>query len=336
MNHEKLRADALASNTLIMASIELTEVCNLSCAHCYIPKEKSELSLESAKAVIDKLYQLGVLYLTFTGGEIFSYSPFREVYLYAKSKGFIISLMTNGTLINNRIKKLLKAYKPYNVSITVYGLTPQDYIHFTGKDSYKELIDGLDFFESSDIPFSLKTVLVKANYSKALRGDYEALALRYNTSMVYDPIIFGKKDGDTSSIEQRLTADEIIQFENSMDETIAFWKKAVLDKATEPSIRCGGGLSSLSIDSNGNVAICSLFVTEKCEFLTSSPEELKQFLLSTHSLMQKRFEQSPCFSCEKKSLCRWCSAYANLEHGSGSEAIHFFCELAERRVDCFG
>lgn len=37
-------------------------------------------------ACIDKLYSMGVLYLTFTGGEAFLYKRFDEIYTYAKIK----------------------------------------------------------------------------------------------------------------------------------------------------------------------------------------------------------------------------------------------------------
>lgn len=335
MDHKKLREEALVNEKLIMASLELTEVCNLSCLHCYIPKEKSVLSIDKAKKIVDKLHEMGVLYLTFTGGEIFSYKYFVEVYCYAKSKGFIISLMTNGTLVNTRIKDLLSKYKPFDVSVTIYGLNPNDYIMFTGKNSYSNLIDGLNYFNSESIPFNLKTVLVKSNYSSVISGLYEDLAKNYKKTMTYDPIIFGRKDGDTTSINERLSANEITKFEESFLDSKEFWKSAVSKRTGEKSIRCGGGLSSLSIDSTGHISICSLNVKDKFDFLNNSNVQVINFLRNSHKEMQQRFKDSPCYKCESKSICRWCSAYAHLEHGSHIKAIPFFCELADTRVKIF-
>ena len=336
VDHQKLKTDALANKQLIMASIELTEFCNLRCLHCYIPKKKSILSKDKAKAILDKLYQLGILYITFTGGEVFLHPHFCDIYIYAKSKGFLISLMTNGTLIDNKIKKVLKKYKPFDISVSIYGLNATDYIHFTGKDHYKNLIDGLDYFENESISFNLKTVLVKSNYPSALANKYEELAKKYNKSMMYDPIIFGKKNGDTSNIIERLSANEVVEFEKSQVDSVNFWRQAVSNIGAEASINCGGGLSSLSIDSLGKVSICSIFITEKINFLDKTKEDIIQFLENTHQKMQYRYKQSPCFKCNKKNICKWCSAYAKLEHGSNIETIQFLCELADNRIKAFG
>ncbi|MGC9462559.1 radical SAM protein [Vibrio genomosp. F10] len=335
MDHKKLREEALINEKLIMASLELTEVCNLSCLHCYIPKKKTVLCIDKAKKIVDKLHGMGVVYLTLTGGEIFSYKHFLEIYCYAKSKGFIISLMTNGTLLNARIKDTLSKYKPFEVSITVYGLNPNDYIAFTGKNGYGNLVDGLNYFSSELIPFSLKTVLVKSNYSPAISGLYEDLAKKYGKTMTYDPIIFGRKDGDTTSINERLSASEIAKFEESFIDSKDFWKKAVSERTNETSIRCGGGLSSLSIDSTGCVSICSLNVKNKFDFLANSDGQVINFLKSSHIEMQKRFKNSPCYECKSKSICRWCSAYAYLENNSHINPIPFFCNLTDTRVKTF-
>ncbi|MBY7946822.1 radical SAM protein [Vibrio fluvialis] len=335
MDHKKLREKALVNEKLIMASLELTEVCNLSCLHCYIPKKKSTLSIDKAKKIIDKLHRMGVIYLTLTGGEIFSYKHFIEVYLYAKSKGFIISLMTNGTLLNSRIKKALSKYKPFDVSISIYGLNPNDYIMFTGKNGYKNLVDGLNYLYSESIPFNLKTVLVKSNYSSAINGLYEDLAKNYGKTMTYDPIIFGRKDGDTTSINERLSVNEITKFEESFIDSKEFWENAVSERTSEESIKCGGGLSSLSIDSTGYISICSLNVKNKFDFLTNSDEKVINFLKNSHAEMQNRFNNSPCYKCKSKSICRWCSAYAYLENNSHINAIPFFCELTDARIKTF-
>src|SRR5437764_7108583 len=75
-------------------SLELTRRCPLECQHCYnnlpmgdLAARSRELSKEEYFSVLDELSAMGVLWLLFTGGEIFARKDFLEIYTYAKQKG---------------------------------------------------------------------------------------------------------------------------------------------------------------------------------------------------------------------------------------------------------
>jgi hypothetical protein len=55
----------------LRVDLALTFKCQNNCVHCYAggPHETSELTTEQWKEVIDRLHQIGVFILTFTGGE---------------------------------------------------------------------------------------------------------------------------------------------------------------------------------------------------------------------------------------------------------------------------
>ena len=95
-------------------SIELTHRCPLECQHCYnnLPMaDKSarnrELSLGEYKRLLDQIAESGCFWILFTGGEIFARADFLDIYAYAKSKGFLITLFTNGTMVTDRIANFL-------------------------------------------------------------------------------------------------------------------------------------------------------------------------------------------------------------------------------------
>ncbi|WP_446496200.1 radical SAM protein [Escherichia coli] len=87
--------------------MELTQHCNFKCLHCYCPtKKKVHMDYNDVIACIDKLYSMGVLYLTFTGGEAFFYIKDLMRYIHMqKNKGFIISIMSNLSYITDVTKK---------------------------------------------------------------------------------------------------------------------------------------------------------------------------------------------------------------------------------------
>ena len=100
-------------------SIEVTRRCPLDCLHCYnnLPMSDhaaraQELSLEEHRRLLDELVDAGCLWLLYTGGEIFARKDFLEIYTEAKKRGFLITLFTNGTMINERIADHLAEYRP--------------------------------------------------------------------------------------------------------------------------------------------------------------------------------------------------------------------------------
>ena len=91
-------------------SIEVTRRCPLECKHCYnnlpmgdLAARNRELSKEEHFQLLDQLVEVGAFWLLYSGGEIFARKDFLEIYTYAKQKGFLITLFTNGILINERI-----------------------------------------------------------------------------------------------------------------------------------------------------------------------------------------------------------------------------------------
>ena len=92
----------------------MTRRCPLTCVHCYnnLPMADREargreLDYEEHCRILDELADAGCLWLLYTGGEIFARRDFLDIYTYAKKKGFLITLFTNGTLITERIADYL-------------------------------------------------------------------------------------------------------------------------------------------------------------------------------------------------------------------------------------
>ena len=98
----------------LQVSIEVTRRCPLECQHCYnnLPMgdqhaRSREMTTEEHFRMLDELVELGCFWLLYTGGEIFARKDFLEIYTYAKKKGFLITLFTNGTLITEKIADYL-------------------------------------------------------------------------------------------------------------------------------------------------------------------------------------------------------------------------------------
>jgi MoaA/NifB/PqqE/SkfB family radical SAM enzyme len=58
---------------------------------------------EDWKKILDNIQKEGCLWLTFSGGEPLVRKDFLEIYAYAKNKGFMITLFTNGQRFTKRL-----------------------------------------------------------------------------------------------------------------------------------------------------------------------------------------------------------------------------------------
>ncbi len=132
-------------------SIEVTRRCPLDCLHCYnsLPMSDhaaraAELTFEEHCRLLDELVEAGCLWLLYTGGEIFARKDFLEIYTEAKKRGFLITLFTNGTMINERIADYLAEYRPFAIEITLYGATRETYEALTQiPGSYDRCMKGI-------------------------------------------------------------------------------------------------------------------------------------------------------------------------------------------------
>ncbi len=82
----------------------LTFRCQNDCIHCYAggPHETPELSTEQWKTAIDRLSDVGVFILTFTGGEPTLRDDLPELLLYAQTKGMVTGLISNGRRLKDK------------------------------------------------------------------------------------------------------------------------------------------------------------------------------------------------------------------------------------------
>ena len=91
----------------------LTLKCQNDCVHCYAggSQDTPELNTSQWKEVIDRLNQIGVFILTFTGGEPTFREDLPELLQYSQNKGMVTGLITNGRKLKDKsyVKTLERA-----------------------------------------------------------------------------------------------------------------------------------------------------------------------------------------------------------------------------------
>src|SRR5207245_3508797 len=125
---------------------------------------RREMSKEEQFQRLDELAKMGCFWLLYSGGEIFARKDFLEIHTYAKKKGYLITLFTNGTLITEKIADYLLEWPPFAIEITLYGRTKETYEALTQiPGSYERCLRGIKLLRERGLPLKLKTVATSIN-----------------------------------------------------------------------------------------------------------------------------------------------------------------------------
>ena len=201
------------SNILRDCMIEITNKCPFLCDHCYVDNaEIKKLDLDQFNNIIDQLITLKCNSILITGGEPLLHPQFCDMYVYAKERGFFVSINSNLFYLNDKIKKLFLKYKPDLIEISLYGYDDESYYNFTHvKNSYNNVIKNLDFLYNNNINFNLKTTLTTKNYYYL--DELEKISLKYNKEFRYDYLVFPSFNSDKTYKPNpyRLKPEQIVE-----------------------------------------------------------------------------------------------------------------------------
>ena len=117
------------------AYITITSLCNSRCRYCDTWKNNGESGPDTDewKKIIDELVQLGVVTLTFSGGEPFLRKDLFELASYAKSQGLITMVVTNLSLFKESYsEKIAESFDFFGISID--STQPEIYKEIRGVD----------------------------------------------------------------------------------------------------------------------------------------------------------------------------------------------------------
>jgi radical SAM protein with 4Fe4S-binding SPASM domain len=338
------------NRTPLAGGWDLTERCNLSCAHCYINRPAGdvaaaahELTTAQACALLDEIAAEGCLWLTLTGGEPFLRPDLLDIYRHAKRLGLLVTIFTNGTLLTPEMVDELAKWRPYRIEITLYGATEMTYEQVTGvRGSYACCLRGIDRVLERGLPLGLKTMLLRSN-----RHELEAMmafAQERGVEFRWDSEVTPRLDGGRQSQAAALSPAEVVEIDTGhplrAEEWRALWKRfgqsgARLDSpagegAAEPLFQCGAGLRSFHISSDGRLLPCAIARRPSYDLVGGSFREgWRTFLWEARQAPRAK---SVCTGCDISILCSQCAGWSQLVHGDGESPVEVLCETAHLRA----
>jgi radical SAM protein with 4Fe4S-binding SPASM domain len=147
--------------------LALTYRCQNNCAHCYNARPRSfpELPAADWKRMIDRLWDLGIPHIVFTGGEPTLRDDLPELIAHAERKGQITGLNTNGRRLadDNFLQSLIDAGLDH-VQITLESQDEAMHDSLVGtRGAWAQTVAGLQSALATRLYVMTNTTLLRAN-----------------------------------------------------------------------------------------------------------------------------------------------------------------------------
>ncbi|MBU2008531.1 MAG: radical SAM protein [Chloroflexi bacterium] len=311
----------------LQVSLELTYRCNLSCKHCYVDcRPKGELTLEEVKDIIDQLAVAGTLYLLLTGGEILARKDFFAIAEYAKEKGFIIMLLTNGTLIGPAEARRIAALHPLSVRMSLYGATAATHEAVTGKPgSLDASLQAASLLQDLKVTVSFEMILLDSNIHEAEDARRLAEGMGVPLQMGYE--LTPTKTGALTPQSCEASLSQFTRFVHPD------WLRSTTWGSRGPGI-CRAGRCICSVSPVGDVSPCLLMPLRLGNLRRASFAEIWRTrpvadLTYLRSLTAQ--DLTRCRDCSLSSLCRKCLGVALSETGQLTSPSPSACRWAALR-----
>lgn len=328
-------------------SIELLPLCNMNCDMCYVRLSREEMEAKGRLRTADEWLEIGrqmkdagVLFLLLTGGEPFLYPDFRRLYLELRKMGMIITINTNGTLIDEDLAAFFGKYKPRRVNITLYGTDEETYAnlcHYPG--GYEKTLRGIWLLREQGVDVKVGGSLALANrddLDKLLDiGEELDIPVRVDTYMMP-----ATRERDLPyNMQSRLNPEEaararIRALKREMGpELFPQYVRQSVERAVHPEpaeakpghMSCMAGQCSFTINWQGEMRPCVILSEPAVSvFEVGFKEAWKYIVEETHKILLNE----KCSTCHMRHLCRTCAASALLETGSYDGVPDYMCRYA--------
>ncbi|MCK9594971.1 MAG: radical SAM protein [Candidatus Omnitrophica bacterium] len=315
-----------------VCQFELTFKCDFRCRYCYISCYNKrnylnrELSTRDIEHILDKVHKSGVLWLCFTGGDPLTRPDFPQIYLYAKRKGFLITVFTNGLRLNKKILGLFARFPPFMLELTLNAVSKRVYEKIAGKTgSFEKVRDNIVLMHKMGIPFRIKTQMTRDNHKELPRVKkfVEGLGLDFLPGYT----LFPRLDGDLFPCDLRLAPRELVRMNKEwtgVSEECILVNPAKGKQLFNCSVVSG---DSYHIDPEGRMFLCSLLRDPRYGLKSAGVMENLGKLLKY--ARHKEFQTaSRCRGCRLRYNCLSCPGRAYLEKGDMETPVEYYCELA--------
>lgn len=348
---EYLHMKAARMRIPLSGSFELTPVCNMDCRMCYVRMSKQQQEaihpLRTAREWLtlgQEAKEQGMLYLLLTGGEPFLRSDFQEIYEGLHKMGFVLSINSNATLIDEGVVEWLKQIPPVRINITLYGASDDTYERLCrNPQGFTQVTKAIHLLKDAGISIKLNCSVTPYN-----ADDLEAIMefarkeqlIIQPTSYMFPPL---RRDMSKIGQNDRFTPEEAAYYSAKIESLLngedSFLERMKTKDLSLPidsgddcmdtqgeGIRCRAGKCSFWVTWDGRLLPCGMLPgTDVGDVFEIGFEKVwKQ--ASEYALSIRL--PGKCASCGLRDQCKACAAMVYTESGDFQTVPEYRCQMA--------
>lgn len=340
---------ASAAQRPITGTLELLPICNMNCDMCYIRLSRTEMEKKGRMRTADEwismgeeMERAGVLFLLLTGGEPLLFPDFRRLYLSLRERGIILTVNTNGTLIDADWAAFFGENKPRRINITLYGADDRAYetlCHYPG--GFEKTVQGIRLLKERGVDVKINGSVTKSN-----RNDMEKIyaigrelgaPVHMDTYML--PGIHERKlpfEAQSRLEPEEAAAAEMEMLRNEMNpEDLRMYVQQMLlqikkeGNVYSEGITCMAGNCSFAVNWQGEMRPCVTLEEPSVPVFETGFESAWQQI--SEKVKAYRVNEK-CRQCRLRPVCKTCVASARLETGEYDGLPEYLCRYAREYI----
>ncbi len=315
---------------------EITLACCFSCKYCGSQAgmaRRNELTTQECLLVAEQLADMGCERVSLIGGEVFMRDDWSTIASALTGRGVVVAIITNGFLFSSSIVSALKSAKIESVGISIDG---PEAVHdaYRQAGSFRRAIEAMDTLAAGGIPVSVISTLHSKNVSHLdeLYGVLKEKPLFAWQLQACSPMGNAARGGLSTHIDFgaviRFVEDHAGRdhFAVGIADNIGYytqsegWLRGSLS-GNAVFMGCRAGLTSIGIDSVGNVRGCESMYDESFVEGNLRERSLAEIWNDPGAFRYNRgFELDmlggACKTCDKSWKCAGgCRSYNHFSHG---------------------
>ncbi len=324
----------------VAGNFELTTRCNFNCKMCYVHDNNAdgELTAEEWIALGKEAAAAGMVFLLLTGGEPLCRRDFKEIYLGLKKLGLLISINTNGSLIDGEYLEFFRQNPPLRMNISLYGCSNSTYKSLCKNESFERVAKNIAALKEAGIQVKINSSITPDNACD-IEGIYrfgESVGCPVKaTTYMFPPVrVNGQKYGDAPA---RFSAREAAEYMllcreqyMSPEQLASAWAGDPMSDELDCTdgqgehMNCRAGKTAFWVTWDGRMTPCGMFPIDGW-----SVKELG-FALAWQNVRDycaSLVLPAKCKSCNYKARCPSCAAACLTETGDTSLLPEYVCEM---------
>lgn len=331
---DSLNSWARVNKIPLSLTMELTPFCNFNCVMCYVRLSKEQADVQGKLLTVQQWLDIakqaksvGTLNVTLTGGEPFLYPGFWELYEKLNQMGFILSILSNGSLIDEGVIEKFRAYgMPSMVKMTIYGASDETYQKVSlSSDGFTRISKAIDLLKAENVPVVLTSTIIKEN-ADDLKLMYEfsgnkGVSLKHSISVVKS------SRGAENSVE----ASRFAFADFSAELSLEYLEQSKYKWTDDPFGFCVSKGNSLFITWNGHFQLCSFLSKPYVKYSGDFEKDFKKL----NYKLDRIINPTECYNCIYKEFCQRCPAILCAESGDPERVDVEFCKMAKRLYEIY-